>query len=92
MSAITSIAPAAHVPSGRPRRLTVATTGADDVLVRVLTLLRRRRCRIVAVDFRQADPHGPGRFEVSVEVPARADSALERWLLGLVDVVAVISG
>jgi acetolactate synthase regulatory subunit len=91
MSAVTSIAPAPQVAGGRPRRLAVATTGRDDVLVRVLGLLRRRRCRIVAVDFREADAHGPGRFELTVEVPPRADSALECWLLGLVDVVAVSS-
>jgi acetolactate synthase regulatory subunit len=91
MSAVTSIAPAPQAFGGRPRRLAVATTGRDDVLVRVLTLLRRRRCRIVAVDFRDADAHGPGRFELTVEVPPRANSTVERWLLALVDVVAVSS-
>jgi acetolactate synthase regulatory subunit len=91
MSTVTSIAPAPHVAGVRPRRLAVATTDRDDVLVRVLTLLRRRGCRIVAVDYQRADRHRPGRFEVCVEAPPRTQAALERWLLGLVDVVAVSS-
>src|SRR4051794_5422109 len=73
----------------RPRRYAVATTGRDDVLVRALALLRRRGCRIVAVDFHEADRHGPGRFDVCVEAPPRTEHRVEAWLAALVDVVEV---
>ena len=72
-----------------PSRLALETTGTGDVLVRVLTLLRRRGCRIVAVDFHERDRHAPERFEVAVEAPARIEHRLESWLLGLVDVLEV---
>jgi acetolactate synthase regulatory subunit len=89
MSAI-AIAPAPPAAAaGRPRRLVLETTGRDDVLVRVLTLLRRRGCRIVALDFHQGDRHGPERFELAIDAPARIEHCLESWLLGLVDVRAV---
>jgi acetolactate synthase regulatory subunit len=72
-----------------PSRLALETTGTGDVLVRVLTLLRRRGCRIVAVDFHEGDRHGPGRLELSVDAPPRIEHRLETWLLGLVDVLEV---
>jgi acetolactate synthase regulatory subunit len=72
-----------------PSRIALETTGTGDVLVRVLTLLRRRGCRIVAVDFHEGDRHGPGRLELSVDAPARIEHRLESWLLGLVDVLEV---
>jgi acetolactate synthase regulatory subunit len=72
-----------------PSRLALETTGTGDVLVRVLTLLRRRGCRIVAVDFHEGDRHGPGRLELSVDAPPRIEHRLESWLLGLVDVLEV---
>ena len=91
MSAI-AIAPAPPASAAaRPRRLELATTGKEDVLVRVLTLLRRRGCRIVAVDFHESDRHGPGRLELAIEAPPRIEHALESWLLGLVDVIGVSS-
>jgi acetolactate synthase regulatory subunit len=69
--------------------LSLETNAQPDVLVRVLSLLRRRGCRILAVDFRQADRHRPGRLDVTVIAPPRVAHCLERWLLGLVDVTAV---
>jgi acetolactate synthase regulatory subunit len=91
MSVITSpIAAPPAAPAARPHRLALETTGRGDVLVRTLALLRRRGCRIVAVDFREADRHGPGRFEVAVEPPPRTGHRVEAWLLGLVDVVRVV--
>jgi acetolactate synthase regulatory subunit len=71
------------------RHLAVETNGQPDTLVRVLTLLRRRRCRIVAVDYREADRHGPGRLLLSVDAPTRLGHCVEAWLMGLVDVVEV---
>ena len=91
MSAI-AIAAAPPTLGVRPRRLELETTGRDDVLVRVLTLLRRRGCRIVAVDFHEADLHRPQRFELAIEAPARIEHALDDWLLGLVDVLTVRAG
>jgi len=76
-------------PAVRTRRYAVETTGREDVLVRVLGLLRRRGCRIVAVDFHEADRHRPGRFDVSVEPPPRTEHRIEAWLSGLVDVMGV---
>jgi hypothetical protein len=77
--------------AARPRRYAVETTGRDDVLVRALALLRRRGCRIVAVDFHEADRHGPGRFVVCVEAPPRTEHRIEAWLSALVDVLEVRS-
>jgi acetolactate synthase regulatory subunit len=79
-------------PPARTRRYAVETTGREDVLVRVLGLLRRRGCRIVAVDFHEADRHRPGRFDVCVELPPRTEHRIEAWLSALVDVVEVRSG
>jgi acetolactate synthase regulatory subunit len=69
-------------------RIVLDTNPEPDVLVRVLTVLRRRGCRIVAVDYHEADSHGPGRFEVTVRAPSRIGHRLETWLTGLVDVRA----
>ena len=92
MSAI-AIAPVQPAAAGaRPRRFALETTGSGDVLVRVLTLLRRRGCRIVAVEFHEGDRHRPERLEVAIEAPPRIEHALESWLLGLVDVIAVHAG
>ena len=77
--------------AARPRRYAVETTGRGDVLVRALALLRRRGCRIVAVDFHEADRHGPGRFDVCVEAPSRTEHCIETWLSALIDVVEVRS-
>ena len=73
----------------RRRQLVLDTSPQPDVLVRVLSLLRRRGCRILAVEFREPDRHGPGRFQVCVQAPERVEHRLEAWLLGLVDVSAV---
>jgi acetolactate synthase small subunit len=60
-----------------------------DVLVRVLTMLRRRRCEITYVDYSARDRHHPGRMVVSVEAPPAHAHCVEAWLANLVDVVAV---
>ena len=89
MSVIAIASAPSALAGARPRRLALETTGREDVLVRVLTLLRRRGCRIVAVDFHEADRHRPERFELAIDAPARIEHALESWLLGLVDVTEV---
>jgi acetolactate synthase regulatory subunit len=77
---------------GHRCRLSITTRAESDVVVRVLMLLRRRGCSVVAVNFRRADRHGPGCLEVSVDAPPRIGHCLEDWLRGLVDVVAVGPG
>jgi acetolactate synthase regulatory subunit len=89
MSAVISIADRREAVAGRPRRLAIETTGREDVVVRALTLLRRRGCRILAVDFHAGERHGPGRFEVTVDAPQRTANQIEDWLKGLIDVTGV---
>ena len=60
-----------------------------DVLVRVLTTLRRRRCEIARVDYVARDRHHPGRMVIAIEAPAAHAHCVEAWLGNLVDVVAV---
>jgi acetolactate synthase regulatory subunit len=71
------------------RRLALDVGTARDVLVRVLALLRRRQCRIVAVHFQEADRHRPGRFELTILAPRRTVDRVDAWLAGLVDVYSV---
>jgi acetolactate synthase regulatory subunit len=89
MSAVIEIPARPVAPAVRPRRFALTTTGGGDVLVRVLCLLRRRGCRIVAVDFHDGDRHAPERLELSVIAPVRVEDRLESWLLGLIDVLEV---
>ena len=74
---------------GVRRRITLDVGEGPDVLVRVLSLLRRRQCRILAVDFQETDRHGPGRFELTILAPRRSAHRLDAWLMGLVDVHAI---
>jgi acetolactate synthase small subunit len=60
-----------------------------DVLVRVLTTLRRRRCEITHVDYLARDRHHPGRMVISIEAPASHAHCVEAWLANLVEVVEV---
>lgn len=62
---------------------------APDVLVRVLTTLRRRGCGVVAVDYRAGDRHRTGRLRVDFTPPTRHEHAVTAWLANLVDVVGV---
>jgi acetolactate synthase regulatory subunit len=70
------------------RRFTVRTTGAPDALPRVLTLLRRRGCDLVRVDYLRADRHRPERLRLVVE-PHGRPHRLRAWLLQIVDVLDV---
>jgi acetolactate synthase regulatory subunit len=76
-------------PIGRERRLALRTTGDPDVLLRVLTVLRRRGFAVRAVEFRAGDRHAPTRLDVCVESPTRLGHQLEPWLLNVVGVVGV---
>jgi hypothetical protein len=64
---------------------------SQDALLRVLSLLQRRRCRVLGVDYVARDRHYPGRFVICVEAPPGRTGCVERWLANLVDVVTVES-
>lgn len=66
----------------------VRLTDEPDAVVRVLTLLRRRRCRIQRIDYDAGDRHRPATWLRVAAVPngGRPD-AIEAWLGGLPDVL-----
>jgi hypothetical protein len=74
---------------GERCRLDIAVNPTEDVLIRTLTTLRRRGCRIDAVDFVAGDRHRPTRLGVGVVLPPRGRDQVARWVLRLVDVVDV---
>jgi acetolactate synthase small subunit len=78
--------------AGVPQTLTLEVADRPDVLLRVLTTLRRRQCRIRRVDYAAGDRHRPGRLVVAVEAPPAHAHCVEVWLRSLVDVVSVESG
>ena len=71
-----------------PRRFRLRTTNAPDTLPRVLTLLRRRGCDLVRIDYTRADRHRPGHLHIVVEAHGRPHR-LQAWLLQMVDVLDV---
>lgn len=79
----------ALAPVSLHRRAILEVHDAPDVLVRVLTTLRRRGCRIVAVDYRTGDRHRDGRLAVDYAPPPRCEHSVAAWLANLVDVIAV---
>jgi acetolactate synthase regulatory subunit len=93
----TEIAPVAAAPgpvrsASHPgpvalHRLSVAVADDDAVLLRVLTVARRRGYALAAVEYRRADRHRPACLELTVS-GGRADR-LARHLSGLVEVQAV---
>ena len=73
------------------RNLELQITASQEVLVRVLGLLQRRRCRILQVDYVAGDRHYPGRLLIGVEAPAGHAHCVESWVSNLVDVLGVRS-
>jgi acetolactate synthase small subunit len=69
--------------------LELQITASQEVLVRVLGLLQRRRCRVLQVDYVAGDRHYPGRLLIGVEAPAGHAHCVESWLGNLVDVLGV---
>jgi acetolactate synthase small subunit len=61
-------------------------TGA---LMRVLTVLSRRRCEISSIDFAAVDRRRQARLTIGVVAPAGRAHCIEAWLENLVDVRAV---
>jgi hypothetical protein len=81
--------PASAAPRGVACRVTLDVHHGPDVLVRVLTTLRRRRCEITAVDYVARDRHHPGRMVIALQAPPAHAHCVEAWLANLVDVVEV---
>lgn len=73
----------------REYRLEVGLSDSSDALVRVLSILRRRRCEIVRVDYAAGDCHRPVRLRVHVRVSAARASSLPHWVENAVDVVTL---
>lgn len=71
------------------RRASIEIGDAPDALVRVLALLRRRGCRVLAVDFRAGDRHRRGWLSVAYAPPPRCEHTVAAWLANLVDVTGV---
>jgi hypothetical protein len=64
---------------------------SPDGVVRVLALLRRRRCRITSIEFRGVDRHYRGLFVIGIEAPTAHAHCVPAWLENLVEVLAVKS-
>lgn len=65
-------------------------TDEADALVRVLTVLRRRRCRILDVRYQGGDPRSPTTvLRVLVRPLGGRPDALEAWLRALPDVLEI---
>ncbi len=90
---VPSVSVVAHRPRppARLRRTLALQTRAEapDVLMRVLSLLLRRRCVVAHVEFLAADRHRPGRLVVAFDAPAAHADRMADWLHALVDVLAV---
>jgi acetolactate synthase small subunit len=75
--------------AGEQCTLEIGVNPTGDVLVRILATLRRRGCRIDAVDFVAGDRHRPTRLRVGVVLPTRGRDQVTRWVQRLVDVLDV---
>ena len=54
-------------------------------LLRVVSTLHRRRCRVIHADF-HGDSGGCDRLELRIQAPRAYAPRVEHWLRGLVDV------
>jgi acetolactate synthase small subunit len=71
------------------RHFDLQFSGHSDVLLRVVSLLRRRGCEIRSLSFSAGDPHREGRLEVTLDVRDRQATALPAWLANLVEITSV---
>jgi hypothetical protein len=74
-------------PAELSLRVELHRTG-DDALLRIVSLLHRRRCRVTAAEFAAA-PGAPGRLALRMLAPPAHVGRVEHWLGSLVDVRAV---
>jgi acetolactate synthase regulatory subunit len=70
-------------------QLELKTTDSPEVLLRVLTALRRRGCAVVSVEFHEGDRHRPPRLSLCLRTSPRTEHRLVAWLEGLVEVESV---
>lgn len=85
-AAVTEVVP----PANETRAWRMRLTNEADALVRVLTVLRRRRCRILDVRYQGGDSHCPTpALRVLVRPLGGRPEALEAWLRGLPDVLDI---
>ena len=61
------------------------TDDADDALLRVLSTLHRRRCRVTAAEF-AAEHSASGRLALRIQAPDAHAGHVGHWLSSLVDV------
>jgi acetolactate synthase regulatory subunit len=73
----------------RRRVLAVELCDMPDALPRVLTVLRRRQCRVMSLEYSARDRDHGGRLVVGVAAPSSHAHCLEAWLENLVDVRSV---
>jgi acetolactate synthase regulatory subunit len=79
-------APSQPNPGATELTLTVEfADDADDALLRVLSTLHRRRCRVTAAEF-AADRRASGRLALRIQAPAAHAGRVAHWLNSLVDV------
>jgi len=76
-------------PPGTRRTYTLELREAPEALERVLTELRRRRCRVTHLEYLAADRHRPTQLVVGVEAPASHAHLVEAWLGNIVAVTRV---
>ena len=76
-------------PVATDRLMSVDVRPAPDVVVRILVLLRRRRCAVTSVDVRAADRHRPGRLLIGFDAPSGHADRVAQWVGALVDVLEV---
>lgn len=76
-------------PPGTRRTYALQLRDASEGLERVLTELRRRRCRVTDLQYVAADRHRPTHLVVGVEAPSSHAHLVEAWLRGIVAVTAV---
>ena len=69
--------------------LNVELGDPPDGLARVLTVLRRRQCRVIRVDYAAPDRHYGGRLVIVVAAPSAHAHCVRAWVENLVDVRAV---
>jgi hypothetical protein len=75
--------------AGAELTLIVELRGAgDDELLRVISLLHRRRCRVTAAEFSRR-PGVAGRLTLRLLAPPSHARRVEQWLASLIDVHAV---
>jgi hypothetical protein len=85
------MSPAVAPPSPRSTQtelhlsLELASGASSSALLRVVSTLHRRRCRVVHASFRLA-AGGRDELDLVIEVPRSHAGRVEHWLRGLVDV------